>query len=391
MQDLTGVTQRNGEIHAVFLTYELTFGRDLTITSKPFENGDTPSGLVCILNRNKNLRIKNNQFEPKYIEELQLKVHNADCLQLTVDPEQAFDGLINAAFKRFKNVRHILPKKGRSQKKSDKELESSQSKIRSMILNQLLGDVGDKLDSAKATMMLSKREYELCQKHQADLMKRVEVAEQEVNRLEELPQDALRDQMVDDAVRDITKMTESNAYSNVEFTIAAIEAITAPIWIAGKVDRKTVHYYMGTFKVSIPYSGNGVKITPVIKPPDCGTEYPHPHIARGGSPCLGNISRAVPNYLKKGQYGILLSLMLEFLTSYNSGSPYQTLDHWKYYTNKDNIPGQAAPDKVEEEICPNCGDAGCYRCGDCDEWNCECECNLAEELDLDTIDPDDEE
>ena len=331
MNDQVGITRNNADLYAIFRTYEISLGRQLTIARNCPDSAD----LLCIVNPDKKLRLKGKRnWEPEHIPALRLKVHSPTCLQILADPDELYDSMINDAFRRFKTVRHALAVAGgKTKKRSEEDLQSEQERIRSAILNQLLGNVDDKLSSARSVLAITVNELELCKTHQVDLMKRIELATQEVKDLEEIPKDALKDQMVDKAIEGVMKLYTSGAYSSVEFTLTDIEAITTPVWI--KFNK--LYYYMGTYKVSVPYNGSGVRITAVIRPPEIPPgDYPHPHVSSSGSPCLGNISKAVPQYLKRGSYGILLGLIKEFLESYNPKSPYRRLDdYWIGYTEKE--------------------------------------------------------
>ncbi len=92
-------------------------------------------------------------------------------------------------------------------------------------------------------------------------------------------------------------------------------------------------------------------------------DYFHPHISTQGSPCLGNIGDDVNKLMAQREWGTLLLLLDEYITSYNPLDPYvQWFDE----------------DRDEYDDCLDAGEASCTECNDrdCPHWDSRWErCN----------------
>ncbi|RJO66516.1 MAG: hypothetical protein C4523_12225 [Myxococcales bacterium] len=80
--------------------------------------------------------------------------------------------------------------------------------------------------------------------------------------------------------------------------------------------------------------------------------YIHPHVAKNGAPCLGNIGNDVGKLLEQREWGTLVLLLDEFLRSYNDENPYM---QW------------FGGDRDEYDACYEGGDESC---ADCHDSNC---------------------
>jgi len=85
---------------------------------------------------------------------------------------------------------------------------------------------------------------------------------------------------------------------------------------------------VGSFCVCYDFAGGSMQITNQTRPVyDDDTRYDHPHV-REGSPCLGNIAKAVSDLLVSRDLPKLIPLTLDFLFSYNPHNPFRHLDCW---------------------------------------------------------------
>ena len=116
--------------------------------------------------------------------------------------------------------------------------------------------------------------------------------------------------------------------------------------------------------------------------------YPHPHVLRGGSVCMGDGSSSIRGALRRGDLFSLFEIWLTILTNYGEESPYARLETWR---NREPSCRQCGkPMKVGAEIvhCERCKSERCpscaKQCGDCGKWLCNrSSCSL--------LDPSDEE
>ena len=88
-------------------------------------------------------------------------------------------------------------------------------------------------------------------------------------------------------------------------------------------------YAIGRFKVNIHFSGEMEGRIVILNRTRPQGTFPHPHVAPGGFPCLGNIEREIPNLISQGLLEELVILIISFLQSYNPASPHLKLEHWR--------------------------------------------------------------
>jgi hypothetical protein len=85
---------------------------------------------------------------------------------------------------------------------------------------------------------------------------------------------------------------------------------------------------VGRFSVHFGFSSGTIDITNQTGAQyDDETRYDHPHV-RNGSPCLGNISRPIADFLANRDLPRLVDLTLDFLESYNADNPFRPLGMW---------------------------------------------------------------
>ena len=137
---------------------------------------------------------------------------------------------------------------------------------------------------------------------------------------------------------------------NIEVTDEKILCYTGPITI----ERPMKTFDMGVYRIELPLvegsTWESIKIW-ADKPPY--GDHQHPHVNGRGICCLGNMEQAVDDHLRRKEYVTLAVLLVEFLGTYNPGSPYYQLDESSY------------------QECLEEGDgADVTNCADCDDTDC---------------------
>ena len=125
------------------------------------------------------------------------------------------------------------------------------------------------------------------------------------------------------------------------------------------IDHDDIDYYIGKFKIDIYPVKSEIKFTNLVKKVQ---GYHHPHISQAGIPCLGNISSTVYYLLVHQEIYQLITLLIEFLKSYNEDNPYKTIDHWDPEYDEDRN-ARERYDSCYEDVspyeCVSCGDTDC--------------------------------
>ncbi|MCX6069394.1 MAG: hypothetical protein NTU91_00835, partial [Chloroflexi bacterium] len=111
--------------------------------------------------------------------------------------------------------------------------------------------------------------------------------------------------------------------------------------------------------------------------------YPHPHVDSSGRPCLGNISADVARAVGRMRLAEALTLLYDFLSSYNSDGPYIRIGKFDpEYNDPDDNPCDDCDDYHSPYcICECSHNDGNYCCSDCAEYRTdycyqECSYNL---------------
>jgi len=113
-------------------------------------------------------------------------------------------------------------------------------------------------------------------------------------------------------------------------------------------------YPMSAYTISIPLDFSGehnLKIIADEKPED-GRGYHHPHVDSDGTCCLGNIRSTVNTLIQQGKTAQLAILLVDFLNSYNSGSPFYELGSGKNYESCFEDASSSDCVSCGEDICP---------------------------------------
>lgn len=137
---------------------------------------------------------------------------------------------------------------------------------------------------------------------------------------------------------------------------------------------------IGPFRVVLDLAGLAVHIE---KLPDTRTfdTYIHPHIARDGHVCWGNVGTRIGSLLANGQIGQACVLVLEFLQSYNNPGAYHPMEDDEDGASRwENCYENAAP-----RDCVHCDDSDCPyyddamdRCRDSGDGDQCCRCSIGE-------------
>ena len=141
------------------------------------------------------------------------------------------------------------------------------------------------------------------------------------------------------------------AFSELDIQEDRITARTYPVTI----EHDDHDYDLGTFQLTVGLDKDEVHIRKILG--DQPEGYPHPHVSTAGVPCYGNIGPAIAKLLVEGQFSAALSVLLQFLRSYNPGDAYIRLENWD-------------PDWQEERWDRCYENAGTDDCIDCDETDC---------------------
>lgn len=85
---------------------------------------------------------------------------------------------------------------------------------------------------------------------------------------------------------------------------------------------------VGSFRVDYDFSAKTMQIVNQSKPIyEDEVRFDHPHV-RNGNPCLGNILKAVADFLANRDLLRLVDLTIDFLCSYNASNPHRRLEMW---------------------------------------------------------------
>src|SRR5208283_197093 len=174
-------------------------------------------------------------------------------------------------------------------------------------------------------------------------------------------------------------------YKKISLNENELIALTYPI----DIEFDGAEYDMGDFEVKIGLQDAGLTIHNLTKQVD---GYDHPHV-NDGSACLGNISSGLIKMLAEFEFFGALQMIHTFLHSYNSDSPYLTIEHWDpNYTEDTTSYYDTCHDDNSGYRCVECGgeDGRCpfyeYAFSDCFEAStltdcikCDYQCHLGRE------------
>lgn len=174
--------------------------------------------------------------------------------------------------------------------------------------------------------------------------------------------------------------------SHIELDISEVKisVFTNEIYIEYEED----DYYIGKFRIDIQPVDSVIKIINTIKKV---SGYHHPHISQDGTPCFGNIASTVYYLLIHQDIYQLVTLLIEFLKSYNEDNPYKKIQAWDPNYDEEEE-GMDQYESCYEDSgrwdCVNCADSDCPyhdnaqdRCNEIRErdecLNCALDCQYA--------------
>ena len=133
-----------------------------------------------------------------------------------------------------------------------------------------------------------------------------------------------------------------------------LKTLTTPI----DIDHHGYQYEFGCFWIHVPLNGGRLE----IRPENTGNEvddFSHPHIASDGYPCLGNIGSTLAQLLGEGRMFEAVTLMLEFLRSYNPDNPYLRIERWNPDWEDDDDRFESCYNNASLSDCATCNDEDC--------------------------------
>lgn len=110
-------------------------------------------------------------------------------------------------------------------------------------------------------------------------------------------------------------------YKEIAFDEQELKAFTNTIFIEHHGDE----YEIGAFEVSIAFETGRLNIKNLTREQD---GYQHPHISDSAAVCLGNISTGVSKLIAEHEYAGALTILHEFLKSYNPDDAYKKIEYW---------------------------------------------------------------
>jgi len=141
------------------------------------------------------------------------------------------------------------------------------------------------------------------------------------------------------------------AYDELRVEDDRVVARTYPVII----ERDGENWDMGVFQLTIGFDNDEVRITKISGEKPDG--YPHPHVSTSGVPCFGNIGPPLAKMLAEGQYVAALSVLLQFLRSYNPADAYIKLEHFD--PDFQDARYDRCYETVSSDDCVDCEDSDC--------------------------------
>ncbi|MBM4030157.1 MAG: hypothetical protein FJ291_00035 [Planctomycetes bacterium] len=156
-----------------------------------------------------------------------------------------------------------------------------------------------------------------------------------------------------------------------------LTALTSPIFIV----HDDWEFALGRYDIAIDAAGKVV----IRSADDTDADgYPHPHVDSSGRPCLGNIAPDLARAIGRMRIAEALSLLREFLNSYNPDNPYIKIGRFDpdYSGEEDENPCEDCEERCTPYCIMSCphSDMADYTCSDCCDYRTdycygECEAN----------------
>jgi len=177
-----------------------------------------------------------------------------------------------------------------------------------------------------------------------------------------------------DIYHDLRSLEEEFAAVSYSLHDKTLSAHTEPIRLEG--------VYLGPFEIRLDWQGlpDESRYDVIASDPHsaCSNEeVTHPHVT-GGQLCEGDGKAAIRRALKEGRLADFFLIVANLLRTYNSSSPYVSLEDWEGVrcADCDTIVGgddRCRCDKCEATICADCS-RSCERCSDYFCYQCLDEC-----------------
>lgn len=190
------------------------------------------------------------------------------------------------------------------------------------------------------------RFVEFCRKYKG--FQRIDMLQKEIDSLQKYVQDfqqkivgAIR--QVEEKRRMLRSLENDNLFSSVHFekefesirVHSDVEEIligdsvlavhTKPIFIS----YQGTEYHIGRFIISLCLDGKERLVAMHNRDRRVGN-FDHPHV-KNRDPCLGNISKALPELIAEHRYSVAIALCIQFLKSYEKSAdyaPYADISNW---------------------------------------------------------------
>jgi hypothetical protein len=158
---------------------------------------------------------------------------------------------------------------------------------------------------------------------------------------------------------EMVKMLGAGAIHNLHCNDGQVDFETDRVTI----DYDDYDYVLGPFRVEMNLAESAVRITGLPGAPKVDGYY-HPHVASGGTPCLGNMAPIIAKTMGAGDVVGAIGTVLEFLRSYNHGNGYVDLMRWNPDYEDDDDKHESCFDNSSCHDCVVCSDSDCpYRDG----------------------------
>jgi hypothetical protein len=159
----------------------------------------------------------------------------------------------------------------------------------------------------------------------------------------------------------------------------SITAVTSPITI----EHDNFRFPVGRYQININPKGD-LRIEALDEHPNA--DYPHPHVATDGRPCLGNIAADIPKMIGSMRIAEALQVLYEFLGQYNPDNPFERISHFDpagNYKDEDN-PCEDCDDSCTPYCIHECRENdGQYGCSDCCDYRsdyCYLDCDYNQDF-----------
>ena len=158
---------------------------------------------------------------------------------------------------------------------------------------------------------------------------------------------------------EMVKMLAAGAIRNLSFDDGQVVFETGKV----EIDYDDFNYVLGPYRVEMQLADGTLNIKGL---PGCTKVegYTHPHVASGGTPCLGNAAPMIAKTLGVGDVVGAIGTVLEFLRAYNHGNGYVDLMRWNPDFEDEDSRFESCYDNSAAHDCVVCGDEACpYRDG----------------------------